>query len=261
MRSVRLLMLDSFFKRLAILIITGFTYFNAVCQTYYFDNYGVAEGLYQSKVYDILQDNEHYIWLGTLGGVSKFNGREFTNYTSQNDLAENGVKVIFKDSRGIIWLGHLGGGISRIINKKAEVYLQSGVFIKNDITGIVEDKLHRIWIGTFGSGAFCIFNPEDKPKNMQYEQFKGNKLSDRIFNITVGKDNSLYFITDPDIRKYNYKLNTFETFQPEGLTSYFTKTCMFEDHTQNLWFGTYHGGLYELDSKSGTDLLQTGSLL
>ncbi len=233
------------------IIFVGFVIYSKVAaQTYYFDNYGVTEGLYQSNVYNILQDNEHYIWLGTLGGVSRFNGREFVNYTAQNGLAQNGVKVLFKDSRGIIWLGHLGGGISRIIEKKPEVYLQSGIFIKNDITDIAEDKLHRIWITTYGSGAYCIFNPGDKPRNMKYEQFKGNKLSDRIFNIAVGQDSSLFLITDLGIRKYNYKVNSFETFHPEGLTRYFSISCMIEDHDKNYWFGTYHGGLYKLDYKT-----------
>jgi ligand-binding sensor domain-containing protein/serine phosphatase RsbU (regulator of sigma subunit) len=237
-------------KLALILIFTSVSIIPVNSQTYYFDNYGVAEGLYQSKVYDILQDKEHYIWMGTLGGVSRFNGKEFTNYTSQNDLAQNGVKVLFKDSRGIIWLGHLGGGISRIIDKKPEVYLQSGAFIKNDITDISEDRLHRIWIATFGSGAYCIFNPEAKPKKIQYEQFKGNKLSDRIFSICLGKDSSLFLITDLGIRKYNYKSNSFEDFHPEGLTRYFSISCMMEDHDKNFWFGTYHGGLYKLDHKT-----------
>ncbi len=156
------------FKKIVIIIpLAAITFFPVKSQTYYFDNYGVAEGLYQSKVYDILQDKEHYIWMGTLGGVSRFNGREFTNFTSQNGLAQNGVKVLFKDSRGIIWLGHLGGGISRIIEKNPEIYLQSGTFIKNDIADIAEDKLHRIWIATYGSGAYCISNPSAKTKKYE----------------------------------------------------------------------------------------------
>jgi ligand-binding sensor domain-containing protein len=124
-------------------------------QTFYFDNYGVAEGLYQSKVTDILQDKEHNIWLGTQGGASRFDGKEFLNFTSQNGLAQNGVQVLFRDSREIIWFGHLGGGISILRDKKPEVFIQSGATIKSDIMDIAEDKLHRIWIATYGSGAFC----------------------------------------------------------------------------------------------------------
>ena len=143
MRALKTQKLFSSLKIAAIIFLAWLYSLPVTSQTYYFDNYGVAEGLYQSKVYDMLQDEEHNIWLCTLGGVSKFNGREFTNYTSQNGLAQNGVKVLFKDSRGIIWLGHLGGGITRIIGKNIEEYQQSGTFINNDITDISEDKLNR----------------------------------------------------------------------------------------------------------------------
>ncbi len=250
MRLLRSQKLYSLVKIAILIPLAVIVFLPVKSQTYYFDNYGVAEGLYQSKVYDILQDKEHYIWMGTLGGVSRFNGREFVNFTSQNGLAQNGVKVLFKDSRGIIWLGHLGGGISRVIKKRPEIYLQSGTFINNDITDIAEDKLHRLWVTTFGSGAYCIFNPDAKPQKMQYEQFKGNKLSDRIFNIAVGQDSSLFLITDLGIRKYNYSSNSFEPFHPEGLTNYFSISCMTQDHEQNDWFGTYHGGLYKLNHKT-----------
>lgn len=220
-------------------------------QTYYFDNYGVAEGLYQSKVYDILQDKEHYIWVATLGGVSKFNGKEFINFTSQNGLAQNGVRVIYKDSKGTIWFGHLGGGISRLKGRKLETFLQSGAFFKNDITGIAEDKNHRLWITTYGSGAYCISNPSAQSKNMQYQQFKGNQLSDRVITIAVGQDSSLYLVTDLGIKKYDYKLNSFKSFHPKNLTTYFSITCIKEDRNKILWFGTYHGGLYRFNQASG----------
>jgi ligand-binding sensor domain-containing protein/serine phosphatase RsbU (regulator of sigma subunit) len=220
-------------------------------QTFYFDNYGVAEGLYQSKVTDILQDKEHNIWLGTQGGASRFDGKEFLNFTSQNGLAQNGVQVLFRDSREIIWFGHLGGGISILRDKKPEVFIQSGATIKSDIMDIAEDKLHRIWIATYGSGAFCFTYSNSNHEKIQYEQFKGNKLSDRIFYISTGYDSSLYFVTDVGIKKFNEKLQTFENFQPEGLTQYFAKTCMFEDSKKNWWFGTYHGGLYRQDGKTG----------
>ncbi len=125
------------------------------------------------QVYDILQDNEHYVWLGTKGGASRFNGKEFLNYTSQNGLAQNGVHTLFRDSREIIWFGHLGGGISILKDKKPEVFFQSGTIIKSDIMDIAEDKQHRIWVATYGSGAFCFTYTNSKNKKIQYEQFKG----------------------------------------------------------------------------------------
>ncbi len=52
-------------------------------QIYYFDNYNVSEGLAQSKVFTIIQDRQDYLWLGTEGGISRFNGAYFENFTSE----------------------------------------------------------------------------------------------------------------------------------------------------------------------------------
>jgi ligand-binding sensor domain-containing protein len=82
-------------------------------QRYYFDNYSVIDGLAQSKVYTIIQDNNDYIWLGTEAGASQFDGIAFINYTIENGLAEGGVRAIFQDSYGNIWLGHNGGGLTK----------------------------------------------------------------------------------------------------------------------------------------------------
>ncbi|MCB0761173.1 MAG: hypothetical protein KDC12_06575, partial [Flavobacteriales bacterium] len=48
-------------------------------QQYSFIQYSGNEGLVQSQVQCISQDSRGYLWCGTLGGVSQFNGREFSN--------------------------------------------------------------------------------------------------------------------------------------------------------------------------------------
>jgi hypothetical protein len=37
----------------------------ATAQRYFFDNYGIKQGLSEQKVYALLQDSKDYIWLGT----------------------------------------------------------------------------------------------------------------------------------------------------------------------------------------------------
>ena len=54
-----------------------------IAQIYYFDNYSVKDGLAQSKVFTIIQDRNYHIWLGTEGGVSRFDGVNFENFTSE----------------------------------------------------------------------------------------------------------------------------------------------------------------------------------
>ena len=67
--------------------------------------YSLEDGLVQSQVVEIYQDKEGYLWFGTLGGVSRFDGMTFTNLTVAEGLASNRVYGLAEDHQGRIWMG------------------------------------------------------------------------------------------------------------------------------------------------------------
>jgi ligand-binding sensor domain-containing protein len=220
---------------------------SAFSQNYYFGNYSVAQGLDQSKVYDILQADDHFIWLGTQSGVSVFDGKEFDNKNESDGLAPNGVRELYKDKKGRIWMGHNGGGISMFYKDQMVQIKHPDLEIVGDVTSFIEDSSGNFWITTHNSGAFQVTGMEKGLEAIQVKQFKGQSLSDWVFGSSLLKDSSLLFITDVGIKKYNPDSNCFETFYIEGLDLYFQFTVLFEDSEKNLWFGTYNGGLYKYD--------------
>ena len=44
------------------------------------DQYTIEDGLPQSFIQTIFQDEDGYLWIATQDGISKFNGYEFKNY-------------------------------------------------------------------------------------------------------------------------------------------------------------------------------------
>lgn len=237
-KVIRLLRRITFFYA-AILLSTS----NLSAQTYYFDYYGAKEGL-QSKVYNVLQDDLGYIWLATESGVSKFDGFNFKNYTSDDGLALGGIKKILKDPRGFIWMGHISGGLSVFDGETIRKHPISE-FISMEITSLLFDKDGILWISTLGDGLIRIDNPyEFNPEKLKYDQYKGKRLSDRVFSVILAKNDSVFFITDAGIKKYNKKDSSFVKHAPKGLTTYWQTTAMFEDSRGDIWYGTYHGGLY-----------------
>lgn len=63
---------------------------------YPFKHYTIQDGLVQMQVQCLYQDHNGYIWCGTKTGVSRFDGRDFKNYTSL-DLKQNGSVVFFRE--------------------------------------------------------------------------------------------------------------------------------------------------------------------
>lgn len=77
-------------------------------QKFSFIPYTTTQGLPQSQVTSIVQDRNNYLWIGTLGGLAKFNGGSFETFSSENGLLNNRVSClsIIDDA---IWIGHEGG--------------------------------------------------------------------------------------------------------------------------------------------------------
>ncbi len=217
---------------------------NSNAQTYHFDYYGVKEGLSQSKVFAVIQDNQGYLWLGTEGGVSKFDGVHFVNYTTENGLADGGVKALFVDSKGNVWMGHQSGGVSFFDGEGFKIHPVTDS-LSSDVTSFVLDNKSALWVTTYGDGLVRLDNPyEFDPEKIEYQQYKGGSLSDIVISGCTAKGDSLFFITGTGIRKYNAEDNSFERYSPEGLSTYFAITSMLEDKKGDIWIGSYHGGLY-----------------
>ena len=242
------------FRRMAFFLIIAVYSPDLEAQTYFFDLYSVQQGLAQSKVYDIIQDRNDYIWLGTDGGVSRFDGVVFENFTSEDGLASNGVQAIIQDRHDWLWFGHKGGGITRYDGRNFEILKLDSLTLESDITSFSMDQDGKLWITTAGNGAVCILNPNALITELKYEQYLGKRLSDQVFRSYIGRDSTLYLVTDIGIKKYNRKTNDFEKFIIEKMPLYFQIITLLEDSKGNFWFGTHHDGLYKFDPSKDTML-------
>lgn len=70
-------------------------------------HYSIEDGLSQSTVQSVLQDDDGYIWLATWNGLDKFDGYSFKNYksypTDSVKLQHNRLIQIMKGSNRTIW--------------------------------------------------------------------------------------------------------------------------------------------------------------
>jgi ligand-binding sensor domain-containing protein/serine phosphatase RsbU (regulator of sigma subunit) len=215
-------------------------------QNYFFDNYGIKQGLSEQKVYKLLQDSKDYIWLGTANGLSRFDGKKFENFTSRDNLSSGGIVSIIEDSLGYIWLGHVnGGGVSRYNGRTFEKVSFDSLKITGDITSIVQVK-NKIWFTSSTDGAIQADFPVNDIKHVKAKQFRGKEgLSDQVYGSSLNRDGSFICIADAGLRKYNSDERKFENYRMPHMTTYFNTTCLLEDKRDNLWFGTYHGGIYK----------------
>ncbi|MFM9987120.1 two-component regulator propeller domain-containing protein [Flavobacterium sp.] len=71
-----------------------------------------------SRIYTICEDDFKNLWIGTVdAGVWKYDGRNFTNYTTKDGLTSNAINIIYKDKNGELWFGTDGDGICKFNGK------------------------------------------------------------------------------------------------------------------------------------------------
>ncbi|MCF6358981.1 MAG: hypothetical protein L3J54_14370, partial [Draconibacterium sp.] len=124
----------------------------------------VEEGLSHNEVTSIVQDNDGFIWIGTRGGLNRYDGYDFKVYNQipgdSNSLVNPSIESLFVDSKGNIWIGTKSGGVSKynpvtgiFKNMVADYNHVNNILPDNRVLSFFEDKKGRIWIGTWRNGV------------------------------------------------------------------------------------------------------------
>lgn len=120
------------------LVVCLFCLIEAVAQEPVYRRFTGKHGLPSSEVYDILQDNEGYLWFATDQGLGRFDGYHFDVFDQQSGLPEMTVFDVVKDPNGTIWVNTFQGHFAWFDGKKMQAYAF------NDRL----DSLYRTFTGT-----------------------------------------------------------------------------------------------------------------
>jgi len=94
-------------------------------------NYTAIDGLPQSQVSAVVEDDNGYLWMATLGGgLARFDGREFKVYTTLNGLLSNIISYLTIDSQKNLWIVH-PRGITRFDGVSFKKFQASGELSKS----------------------------------------------------------------------------------------------------------------------------------
>ncbi|MBL7112444.1 MAG: hypothetical protein ISS19_10955 [Bacteroidales bacterium] len=72
-------------------------------------HYYESDGLIDNNVLSVKSDNNRITWVGTVSGVSRFDGQDWTNYTVEDGLAGDIVYCIAIDHDNSVWFGTNNG--------------------------------------------------------------------------------------------------------------------------------------------------------
>jgi ligand-binding sensor domain-containing protein/signal transduction histidine kinase len=110
-----------------------------------------ADGLSQTRVAQIVQDDRAFIWLGTQYGLNRFDGYEFKVFVHDprraNSLSGAFVSALFKDRSGALWVG-CNEFLDRF-DPRTETFTPFGSF-GGAVVHISQDRNDTLWLATEG---------------------------------------------------------------------------------------------------------------
>lgn len=110
----------------------------------------VRDGLPQNAVQALAQTPDGYLWIGTNGGLVRFDGTEFRLFGRRNtaELAEDSILQLYVDAGGVLWIGTEGGGLVSFHAGHFEHFGNPQGLSNGFVRAIFEDSRRQLWVGT-----------------------------------------------------------------------------------------------------------------
>ncbi len=108
------------------------------------------DGLPEETVQAFAQTSDHFLWIGTTGGLVRFDGAQFVVFDRENTPAfhENSIFCLLAAGDGTLWIGTEGGGVVSYRNRSFRVWARADGLTNGYIRALREDRTGRIWMGT-----------------------------------------------------------------------------------------------------------------
>ncbi|HEY1039780.1 MAG TPA: two-component regulator propeller domain-containing protein, partial [Bacteroidia bacterium] len=216
----------------------------AFAQLYNFKVFNNKHGLANSTVNAIHQSSEGYIWFATQGGgLSRFDGKSFRNFTKDDGLISNDILSIYEDDQHNIWVGTIEG-LSKFNGKSFKNYSEKDGVGSYEIYNINKSSDGNIWISTFGGGIKII-----KGDKVTQTLDTSNALpTNNVFCTLEDKDGSvwvgLYSEGLVKISKEGKLLHRFKDLRPDLRNCSAFSLAQSPDGT--VWVGSAGNGLFKV---------------
>ncbi|RKD90325.1 hybrid sensor histidine kinase/response regulator transcription factor [Mangrovibacterium diazotrophicum] len=158
-----------------------------------FDHFDTRKGLSQNNIYSLLVDSTGYVWIGTLEGITRFDGNKFETYRSfpsqSNTLKGNFINKLSACPNGNIWVHIRSKGLNRYNarQEKFELFGDSCFYPSNiaELTSMVSVSDSVLWF-TDNASLFRYDETQNQTKVVE-TPFSNGRVE------YTGKENLMYW--------------------------------------------------------------------
>lgn len=225
-----------------------------------FEQFTVENGLSQSVVHCMYQDNTGFLWFGTQDGLNRYDGYVFEkfkhNIHDTNPITGNWIYAMDGDRSDNLWIGTMSG-LNKYDRRKNlfTSYFSNPtdtvIGIDSDIQGVLVGSDGKVWFRTSrvlgyidtATNQIRSFKFHDEIHLSAFRN-RGFPMVEDANKIWFGTRDGLIAFDRSNLRFFYFKHNPLD---PYSLSDNFV-TTVFVDKDKQLWVGTLNG-LNLLDRK------------
>jgi len=208
---------------------------------YKIDGWQTEQGLPLNTVQTLLQTRDGYLWVGTAGGLARFDGIRFTTFESAEvaEVASQPIFGLMEDAEGNLWIGHAKGA-ARYRDGRFEAVFRNDLTAGRRVWAFAQARDGVVWAATenglvrFERGAAKL-----------YQQAEGLPTN-RLRSLTFDRDGVLWIGTTGG-GLISYVSGRFEVFNPANGFPHLEVRFVLADPSGGMWAATAGGGLARVD--------------
>lgn len=194
---------------LLVYLVSAFNLTGAKSLEFIFEHYSSDEGLPHNSICDIHQDSRGYLWLCTWYGLSRYDGKNFVNYTMQpgdySNLSHNRILTIKEDVSGYLWVTTYDWHLYRF-DVDEEVFISVSDCLKDTpysnskVTGTFCDSRGGVWVSLHDAGLVRFH------KDMTYDMYMNTSTSNighKITDVFEDSDCNIYVASEVGLTMIN----------------------------------------------------------
>lgn len=204
-----------------------------------FNSFTISNGLSQSYVTCIIQDNTAALWIGTQDGLNRFDGKNFEIYSSDDTpgVGNSFIKCAAKTKNGNLWFGTASGLLLYESNKERFTTFQVKNSVLLQIESISIDDKDRIWLSVNGYGVVQFDS-----KTKSFTKTLPNLPTKKINLISyIGNNQLLIDSEDKGLLLYNLDKRKSETINFERNQNENISILKLTTHNKIVYIGTNRG--------------------
>ncbi|WP_158253613.1 two-component regulator propeller domain-containing protein [Chromobacterium alticapitis] len=236
-----------------------------------FTHLGKEQGLPDTVVTSLAEDGAGFLWIGTQGGLARWDGYRFRNYQPDShqagSLPDNRIRSLYADHAGHLWVGTYAAGLARYDPAKDRFTIWSRTQNNEDLSdsmvnAMLDDGRGGLWVGT-ENGLYHL-DAQDRLSRQALNNRRdhGGLLSGQVRALALDHHGTLWVGTGGGLARRDADGGFSPVMLPAGPGQQPFVSVLHVASDGRLWIGCKQRGAFRLNPADGaaTALQENGKV-